>query len=506
MIVATLFKSVLLVEDDSAHALLIKRALKNYVENVRHESSVAAGLQALSQFAPELVITDLNLPDSRGLTHVERLKESSNDTPIVVLTSSNSIQDAVSAMRLGARDFVVKNFDNNFSEVLGLSLSRLCATLLIDEERKKLEREMNALRLAIESSQDGMAVVDSKGAVSYANSAFRSVVELCGGDARNLLASFTAKVKEQEALVKELAENLEKLSPGAVWSSELHFVENKEMAFSMSLSVIPPLHQDRAAEPQPNKTVVWFRDISERKRREKFQREILSATTHDLKGPLGTISLCAEMLQDAVAGQEKASQLVLRVASSSKGALNLIDEFLSARRIEEGTFILKPLPVDVLDLLRNVVADYAAIAKAKSIELSCEETLSKLEVKVDKLGLSRVIGNLLSNAIKFTPKLGRVKVWVKALGSDYAVVVEDSGTGMEPASVHKIFERYSRLAEHKGIEGTGLGLFVVKSIVTAHGGKIQVTSKVGEGTRFTVILPCDPPVNERGEVVSLDFR
>jgi signal transduction histidine kinase len=126
-------------------------------------------------------------------------------------------------------------------------------------------------------------------------------------------------------------------------------------------------------------------------------------------------------------------------------------------------------------------------------------------VKNDKIGVARVLGNLLSNAFKFTRKGGRVTVRLSFVHDELHLEVEDTGSGIEPSDVQKIFERFSRLDQHNEIAGTGLGLFVVKSIVNAHGGKIDVTSKPGEGTKFDIALPARPPVNERGELISLDF-
>ena len=89
---------------------------------------------------------------------------------------------------------------------------------------------------------------------------------------------------------------------------------------------------------------------------------------------------------------------------------------------------------------------------------------------------------------------------------EYRICVEDSGCGMEASEVQRIFVRFSRLEKHSGIKGSGIGLYVVKSIVTAHSGRITVTSKPGKGTKFELALPILPPVNARGELYSLDFK
>ena len=117
----------------------------------------------------------------------------------------------------------------------------------------------------------------------------------------------------------------------------------------------------------------------------------------------------------------------------------------------------------------------------------------------------RVIGNLVSNACKFTQKGGKVSVSAAELGGDLHLWVSDNGKGMEPAETRKIFDRFGRLKQHSQVAGTGLGLFIVKSLVAAHGGQIEVTSAVDVGTTFELIFPKTPPMNEHGELLSLDF-
>lgn len=500
---AALFGSVVLLEDDEGHAHLIQRALRGLVGEVRHASSLSKALELIAVSPAEVIITDLHVPDHSGPTIVRELRAKS-DAPIIVLTSSSSLNDAVAAMQAGARDYIVKDFEANFRDVVGLSLSRVFAALSLEAEKARLQREMQALMAAVEMSRDGLAVVDTHGHVTYANAAFCAFAERCGGKPTELLQAITPKIVKHENLLQDVRSFLSQVESGSTWSTELGFVDDKQQAFDLSLTVVRE-ERNEAGALVARTCVAWIRDVSERKRREKFQREVLSTTTHDLKGPLGAICLCVEMLEEAVKGQDKASQLVLRIGSSARGALNLIDEFLSARRIQEGAMVLKPVELDVQELVEGVVADFHAMAASRQIELTFQNLGTQRLARVDKLGLGRVVGNLVSNAIKYTPKSGRATVRMEIGYGELRIWVEDSGSGMEPAQVQSLFERYTRLKQHQGIEGTGLGLFVVKSIVTACGGRIEVRSKVGEGSCFSVILPLEPPVNERGEIVSLSL-
>lgn len=492
-----LFSQVLLVEDNESHALLIRRALREHCGAIALCPSVASAIELLSSKTFDLIISDLNLPDSEGVGHVEQFRNAGRGAPVVVLTSSTLLEDAVDAMKFGASDFIVKSFEGNFHDAFRLSLSRVHLAAKIERERRKYEREMQILRQAIDSSDDALAVTDQDGKIQWSNVSFARFAERCGGKADNLKSIFTEKISRVESLKAALEKSMSGLAVGASWHSELSLSVSKDEAYDFSISAID---DGRSAS-----FVVWVRDISERKRRERFQREILSTTTHDLKGPLGAIILSSEMLVELLKAETKPRELALRIASAAQGGVNLIDEFLSARRIQEGTFILKPKEQDVGGIISEALLSFEAIAAAKSIALTFEESSGKVGASVDRLGLGRVIGNLLSNACKFTPKGGAVKVTLSQEAEDFCVSVSDTGSGMDSADVKKIFERFSRLSRHGDVPGTGLGLFVVKSIVTAHGGKIEVQSKVGEGTTFSLIIPKQPPVNERGELISLDF-
>ncbi|MCO6431790.1 MAG: hybrid sensor histidine kinase/response regulator [Deltaproteobacteria bacterium] len=500
-----LFSKVLLLEDDESHAFLIRRALKGIVDEVLLHTSLGRALEALPEFEGDLVISDLNLPDSRETLHIEQMKQLRPDLPIMVLTSSTSLEDAVTAMKSGAHDFLVKNFDSDFKEVLQLSLSRLFTSLELEREKLKFQREMNVLRVAIENSSDAMAVVEGSGEVRYCNRAFSSFAARCGGSPTRVTDMFSDAVKRKSELEREIATALSTLERGGVWKSEIIFSDDPDAAFDIGVS---SLTGEFGAESRDSERsfVVWVRDISEAKRREKFQREIISTTTHDLKGPLGAILISCELLTPLVEDKQRAKDLVLRVESSARNSLNIIDEFLSARRIEEGTFILRPSEQDIAQIIEEVLADYRAITLARSQTLSFTHPQSRVLAKIDRLGFARVLGNLLSNAVKFTPKEGAIEVSLEARPDEFQVAVKDSGSGLDAAEVQRVFDRFSRLERHSGIKGSGIGLYVVRSIVTAHGGRIDVTSQAGQGSEFKVSLPLNPPVNAHGELISLDFN
>jgi signal transduction histidine kinase len=492
----TLFNRILLVEDDPSHGLLIQRAVAPLVGELEVARTVGMAMERLEKSFFNLVITDLSLPDSDGITHVKAFQEAQPGVAVVVLTVATRIEDVVAAMRYGARDFILKSFSTDFRELLRLSLSRVYSALSLEEERTKLQT-------AIEISDDGLALIDSSGLIRYGNGAFQRLKRRAGCEGDNFISFLSTSLANGQVIAGQVQEKLKAITAGGVWNTEVQSSVVEQDWYTLTIS---GLDSERIRDLEGRKeAVAWFRDITELKRKERFQRELISTTTHDLKGPMGAIITGAELVSDLVENQ-KAKDILLRVQSAAHGVVNLIDEFLSARRLEEGSLILRPSKHNLKVLFEDPKSNFETIAHSRKIDLQFAISDSAT-VYVDKMGFQRVIGNLLSNAIKFTPSGGSVKVSATIRDSDgYLLVqVSDSGSGIEAGELKRIFERYSRLEQHQEYAGTGLGLFVVKSIVEAHGGFMQVESAVGVGTTFLVSFPADPPVNERGELISLDF-
>ncbi len=493
-----LFANVLLVEDEPAHALLIERGVRSLVGALVTRTTVAKAREAISSDTFDLIISDLNLPDLRSEEAVRAIREVAPRVPLLVLTSSSTLGDGIAAMRAGASDFLVKNFDASFREVLQLVLSRLRGVLDAERERAQVTRDRDLLREAIENSNDGLAVAFRDGQVRYCNSGFHNFLSSFGVAGLSLLDISPESVVRGEEVLQKLREQIRDLEAGAIWTTELVHARDDEVAFDISIFASRDGSSDRPL-------VLWIRDIRERKRRERFQREILSTTTHDLKGPLGAISVSCDVLLESPSADERSHALLERISTAASGAIHLIEECLSMRRIEEGAFVMHPVLNEMAPVIERVVESFALTAKTRSVALSVEWEERYVMGCIDPLGCERVISNLLSNAIKFSQKGGEVVLRIARRAGGVVITVRDKGSGMEPSEAQGLFHRYARLSSHSRVAGSGLGLFIVKCIVSAHGGAIDVTSAVGKGTTFDVFFPDRPPCNERGEILCLDF-
>ncbi len=506
----SLFSNVLLIEDEHAHATLISRALRDVVGEIRHVETGKKGLELLSSEFCELVFCDLQLPDMSGMEVIAEIKRARPTLPIVVLTSSSDLRDAVDAMREGAWDFMLKQFSGELSAQIRLVVERTAERKMQQLREMEALAERDAFWVAAFTAQDGLAILGEGGRVVFDNEAFNNFHQLFD-DYRadphtvnivKLIAEFNTAVAE------DLQKELVSLSPDSLWSSELELPvtdpdgSTRSRFFDLTLSAASRrgFDSDKAKDglvPQLRYRVLWIRETTRRKDQERFQRDLLSTTTHDLKGPLSAILTSAELIGECDASSsDKAQSLLTRIASCARNAISIIDELLSARRIQDGVLVVKPRWYPVQEIVEDAVLDYLPMAKSKEIDFTARPASAELKVFADRLTLNRVIGNLVSNAIKFTPKGGKVELAVKRTATATQIAVIDNGPGIEAEARHKLFARFSRLEKHADIEGTGLGLFVSKNIMDAHNGRIEVRSTVGKGTTFFVTFP-DGPKEEK---------
>lgn len=494
-----LFSQVLLVEDDASHAALIKRACAQHLGPITHLTDVSSGVAYLSNEIPDLVLCDLNLGNDTGLTLLQAIKQIRPTLPVIIMTSSNQIQDAVSAMREGAWDYVIKDFDDNFRDRLFLSLQRVAQRKQRELTELKLRAERDAFWAAIHTAQDGMAVLSSTATVIFANNAFRSFAQLIEPKHDSSLIHIADAIeKHNPAVAASLRTQLKNSLSDSLWQSEVSIhneisgqktTNTYELTLNaVSAQQLPDLALQHRDLQLFRKYVLWVRDISARRAREQFQRDLLSTTTHDIKGPLGAIITCVELLDTTINQESREHELLLRIGSCARNAVTIIDELLSAKRIEDGAFIVRPDVIKAQPVIEETCLEFSQMAASRKLTLnySCDATL---EIFVDKIALTRLLTNLISNAIKFTPAGGEINVVAMRNGTEVIVKVQDNGHGIEANRRHILFEKYSRLDQHAKIDGTGLGLFIVRSIVDAHGGRIEVQSQVGQGTTFVVTFP-----------------
>ncbi len=475
---------ILVVEDDPGQARLVAKALARAGLQAAHVADAAACLERVRQRPPSFLLLDRGLPDCDGLEVLRTVHAEFPQVCVIMLTSADDAAVAVDAMRIGASDYVVKRPDLSHLNDLPLVLARNFERLQLLREHEALNRAVRVseerYRELFDNASDTIFVCDNDGILQQVNQAFVETTGHARGEAEGRhLNEFLAPASPQQA--EDLRER--SLCPDRPATAELHFASKTDRVTIVEVST-------RAL--RENGVVVGFqgigRDVTEQRHVEQMKNDFLAMITHDMKNPVGIIVGYAEiLLNDSDIGAESRDMLV-SIDSSARGLLHLILNFLDLSKIEAGALRLNQVDADINEIVHQVVQFQRPLALAKKIEVV--ERLEPLPlVRVDRGQLDRVFINLIGNAIKFTPRSGRVSVQTSCPNGSLEVRISDTGPGIPRDQLPNLFRKYQRLSSTSQTDGTGLGLFIAKSMIDAHGGRVYADSSPTHGATFVVSLP-----------------
>jgi len=228
------------------------------------------------------------------------------------------------------------------------------------------------------------------------------------------------------------------------------------------------------------------------------QDRMIAIFGHDLRGLLNALTVNAELFlrREGEAAGESARRIRLSVGRMDQLITNLLDYV----RLKVDKLEVAPRPLDAAELLREAVEMFRPLARVKSLSLTLAIPDGPLQAAADPDRMFQVLSNLLSNAIKFSAIEGRITVRATALGHDVQVAVADEGPGIPERDLDRVFDGFCQLQESDA-RGLGLGLFISRSIIEAHGGRIWETSRPGAGSTFYFTVPRLSP--ERMSALSL---
>ncbi|WP_234553822.1 ATP-binding protein [Thermus caliditerrae] len=382
--------------------------------------------------------------------------------------------------------------ERRFSERLLSRLTQVGTLLALVLEKARflelLEAEEDRLKALLEHSQDVVYVLDREGIVRFVSASVRAVL---GYDPEGYKRASLQGLEFVHPEDRELAEELfrELLAhPGEVRTGEFRVLHASGIPIP-----VEAWGRNLLDEPRVRGVVVNLRDLRPRLEAERLKGEFIAAVSHELRTPLAVIMGLAELLREEPLseGAQESVELILESAFRLK---TMVDNLLDTSRLEAGRFEVARRPVNLKPLLLDLARSFQGVARLSGVEFRVEVAeLPVMEADPDRL--VQVVGNLLSNAFKFTPPGGEVRLAAQVEGEDLVLEVADTGPGIPKEELPKLFQRYARAknASARGVAGTGLGLFISKHIVEAHGGRIEVESEEGKGSLFRVILPLYGP-------------
>ena len=352
----------------------------------------------------------------------------------------------------------------------------------IEQELRESEKRYRSL---FENATDGIASFSFDGIMNEANQGMEAML---GWSRREMVGQQYGKFCSPAATAL-VEERMQRYLAG---EEQPQLFETE--AFRRDGSIVPVEIRAsllRNREGKPTGTLAIIRDISARKALEQQRGEFLAMLTHDIKSPLSVVLSYADLLIEEGDDQtaEEREKDLRQLRENVHTVFSLVDNYLNLSQVEDGWLALRKEPLELNTLLTQVGQRYETEARQRSIKLKFDLQKELPPIEGDPLALSRVVGNLLYNALKFTPQDGNVTVSSSQRNGEIIASVSDTGPGIPAEEIPSLFEKYRRGSTSRNVEGTGLGLFIVKALVEAHGGHIEVHSAPERGANFSVVLP-----------------
>jgi len=425
--------SLLVVDDEESVAVTMGAILEMDGYQVAISTTGADALHRLHESDFDLVLTDLRLDDTDGLNIVAEVCRLQPDTVSIILTGYASLESAIKALREGAYDYLIKPCD----------VEELRAVVARGIERRQLGVQLK-LRLA--------------------------------------------QLEEANSTINELNQGLQQRIEAA--TAELQQRMNELAQANEEIAGLYRQAQDSLEQVQ---------------QLDRLKTRFLSMASHELKTPLTSVSGLSQVLlrrmkrrleqgwpsQTEWQDEQLAHIDRLELLNSQTARLGrLIDELLDVSRIESGKLDFHWAPVDLAELVSEVVDRLQLTTSKHTIEVDVDGAMNQ-PVSADRDHLEQVLDNLVSNAIKFSPDGGLIRVALRPMSDEMVLSIQDSGVGIEPGQLDAIFGLFYQAEDpvSRKSGGMGLGLFISREIVTRHGGRIWAESAPQQGSTFSVSLP-----------------
>jgi two-component system phosphate regulon sensor histidine kinase PhoR len=480
---------VLVVDDEKVVRDGCHRVLSGKGYEVATAENGQQALDLLAANSVDLILLDLKMPVMSGEEVLEITRTDYKEIPVIIITGHGTVDTAVDCMKKGAYDFITKPFQ--IDEFL-LTVTRAAEKRKLEQKAIQFEEEniRNLYDLNLEKSRlktiinrmaNGVMVTNRNLEIVLHNPAFMRLLEI-------------SKEIENPAPITEimtyesLIETLKRIQRGKISESESISQEINTGKNVLRAISAPALGPDKSIVG----TVTVLEDITAFKQLDQMKSDFVNMVAHELRSPLVSIRQINSVLLEGLAGplKEKQQDFVDRGKKKIDALLELINDLLDVAKIEAGQYVQRRIPTDIGKIIEETVSLMRPRAEEQGITLthSCRDLKP---VQADPKNMEEIFNNLISNAINYSPEGGHVTVTAQGLGEYMEIKVQDTGVGIPPEELSKIFDKFYRVKSPKTrqVIGTGLGLAIVKGIVEAHQGTVDVESTVDKGTTFRVLLP-----------------
>jgi signal transduction histidine kinase len=480
---------VLVVDDEKVVRDGCHRVLSGKGYEVATAENGQQALDLLAANSVDLILLDLKMPVMSGEEVLEITRTDYKEIPVIIITGHGTVDTAVECMKKGAYDFITKPFQ--IDEFL-LTVTRAAEKRKLEQKAKQFEEEniqklydlnleKSRLKTIINRMANGVMVTNRNLEIVLHNPAFMRLLEI-SKEIEN--PAPITEIMTYESLIETLKQiQRGKISESESISQEINTGKNVLRAISA-----PALGPDKSIVG----TVTVLEDITAFKQLDQMKSDFVNMVAHELRSPLVSIRQINSVLLEGLAGplKEKQQDFIDRGKKKIDALLELINDLLDVAKIEAGQYVQRRIPTDIGKIIKETVSLMGPRAEEQGITLT-HSCLDLKPVQADPKNMEEVFNNLISNAINYSPGGGHVTVTAQGLGEYMEIKVQDTGVGIPPEELPKIFDKFYRVKSPKTrqVIGTGLGLAIVKGIVEAHQGTVDVESTVDKGTTFRVLLP-----------------
>lgn len=504
-------KKIIVVDDDKIVTSSLKTLFKlEGFSNAHYFNDPKEAIDFIKCEKPDLILSDFLMPEMNGFEFLSVAKKLYPDVSMILLTGYADKENAIKAINeIGLYKYIEKPWDNDdliMNIRNGVERSYLLSQLRekIDElevANEKLENyshhleEVVAERTAdlvktnsklsgiINYCADGIIIIDEKGHIEQVNPACENMVGLSESNLVKMNFSNITHCENKSDFKNALKDKSEVFLKDCY---VLNSLRDKKIPVEISFAQIVSEEIE-----ETKKFVGVIRDIRAQKEMERLRDDFVATLTHDLRTPLLAAIQTLKFFIDGTLGplEEKQTVLLSTMQKSNEDLLGLVNALLEVYKYESGKLNLCTTKFLMKDLANQCFKELEPLAKKKNIEfnliISHDEDLA---INADRGEIRRVIINLCGNAINYTNMGGKVDVEVIEQHGDLIFSVTDNGNGIPQEDIPNLFKRFSQGTNKKRSTGTGLGLYLSRQIIEAHGGKIWLESKVNTGSRFSFLL------------------
>ncbi len=475
---------ILLVDDEEQNLELLEALLTPQGYEVQFAENGEKALETVAANLPDLILLDIMMPGMNGFKVLETLRaqEDSRMVPIIMLTALREKEDRLKAIKSGCDDFISKPFDKQEVQARVRALLKLNYYRASLDEKEKFEDVVNTIK-------DGIIVLDNKLKVSHLNTQARELLslgaeEVTGKMFGDLYKSFLNANFDIRYSGKDIAGDLK--------TKNLVFdIVRPETDTRKALILEVNSHLIRNQLGELTSVILKIGNVTRSRLEKMLKQSFLGLISHKLRTPIFVINESAQLLSEKTLGEvnEKQGEILSHILDKSKQLKELIEKLLDFVDISKEGYFVTPEETEIKKQLTTIIDSWKKYRKKKvEINLACPAGLS---FPLKRIFFNLIMKNLIENAVKFNDKdVVKVDLAVKPEERGLVVTVADNGPGVPPEEKENVFEQFYQVEKFftGNVAGVGLGLALVKYLITLIGGEVSLESELDKGSTFTLVF------------------